>query len=83
MTLELIVRIKETLSSRCMTNKEFRVILNKHLPASRQIEDDHSGTVKLNRWLNPAGAQWPEPYGEIVLAMQKSLEELSQKTLDV
>lgn len=77
MTLELIVRIREALRERSMTYSDFRAILNKHLPASRQIEDDHSGMVKLNRWMNPVGARWPEPYGEIVLAMQKSLAEIS------
>lgn len=59
-----------------MTYEDFRLRLNKHLPDSRQIAGDHSGAVKLAKWLNPTGANWAEPLGEIVLAMKKTLEEI-------
>lgn len=57
-----------------MTREDFRVELNKLLPDKRHIKGTHSGIVQLNRWLNPSANDWAEPFGEIVLAMQKFTE---------
>lgn len=74
LTLELIVNVNHALSRLTMTRNALREQLNKFLPSKRQIKDNHAGTVKLNRWLNPTGKEWCEPRGEIVLALKKWLE---------
>lgn len=74
LTLKLIVRVNEILMSRGKTREALRVELNKFLPPKRQIKGDHSGLVKLNRWLNPTGNDWSEPRSEIALALSKWLD---------
>lgn len=77
LTLGLIVRVNEALSARRMTRDQLRVLLNEFLPPHRQIKDNHSGTVKLNRWMNPTGkGHWPEPLSEVSLALQLALSKI-------
>lgn len=59
-----------------MTRDAFKAVLNEFLSPNRKINLNHSGTIQLNHWLNPTGPHWPEPKGEIVLAMQLALEEI-------
>jgi hypothetical protein len=75
LTLEVILRVLEILARRQLTREEFRVELNRNLPSNRQIKDNHSGTVQLNRWLNPTSRMWSEPQGEIALAMKQFCED--------
>jgi len=79
MTFALIVEVNQALSSRGLTREGFRDILNDYLPPGRRIKSTHSGTVQLNRWLNPTGNQCIEPKAEIALAMKKALAFLKQK----
>jgi len=74
LTLGVILRVLEIISRDNLTRDEFRVELNKLLPPKRQIKGNHSGIVQLNRWLSPSSKDWPEPFGEIVLAMKKFTE---------
>lgn len=73
-TLALIVSVNDALRSNRMTNEDLRAELNRYLPKCRQIQATHAGITKLNRWLNPTGAQWCEPRAEIALALQEWLE---------
>lgn len=74
LTLEVVLQVLEILSRRKLTREDFRVELNKLLPEKRHIPATHAGIVRLNRWLNPTSKDWPEPYGEITLAMKKYAE---------
>jgi hypothetical protein len=75
-TVELIENIKTGLHLSCKTQDDFRLMLNAYLTPSRRIKDDHSGVVQISRWLNIGSKNWSEPRSEIILAMQKVLEEL-------
>lgn len=80
LTLALMVRVEQLRKERGLNIHSFRIFLNKQLPPKRQIKDNHAGTTKLYRWLNPTGRDWCEPRAEVALAMQKFVEE-SEKRL--
>lgn len=79
LTLSIIVQLNQAMSLRGLTREDLRVMVNKYLPESRQVRGTHAGIVKLNRWMNPDGSNWPEPQSEISLAFQKVLADLIQK----
>ena len=78
LTLGVIVQLSNLLEQNGITNSALAKLLNKYLPPKKQIKDNHPGQIKLNRWLNPTSNAWTEPRGEIVLAMQKVVKDLSE-----
>lgn len=73
-TLALIVRINHYLTTTGQTREWLLGELNKFLPERRRIVPNKSGMVKIYRWMNPTAKGWPEPSGEIALAMKKFIE---------
>lgn len=79
LTLALMVRVEQLRKELSISIHEFRVFLNQHLPPKRQIKDNHAGTTKLYRWLNPTGSDWCEPRAEVALAMKVFVEECEKR----
>lgn len=82
LTLAIILDVKAMIRDADMKVDEYREVLNKYLSEPKHIEPGHAGVVKLNRWLNPSSSGWQEPRAEIILAMQKTLKDLTQLNVD-
>lgn len=79
MTLALICEVNDTLRVLSLTREALRVELNKILCDRKKIKGNHSGIVKLNRWLNPTSDDWVEPKAEIALALNKFIQSKKGK----
>lgn len=74
-TRKLIADLKSELDRRGLPIVRMAELLNSVLEDSRSLST-RSDKVKLYAWMNDDHPDWPEPSGEIALAMNKVLEKL-------
>lgn len=70
-TIDLLKELAILKASRGLSFWELLRDLNKHLTPFRQIKSDK----QLERWMHTDRTNWPEPSAEIILAVQKYLEQ--------
>ena len=77
MTLAIILELNKLRIDNGVTQEKLAERLNVYLPDKKKITG-HTGQVKINRWLNPTSEHWAEPRAEIILAMEKVINDLSK-----
>lgn len=77
-TRAFYIELSRFLRSRGITQDQFRIALNIHLPLTRQIPPNHVGAVTISKWLSTTGKRWNEPKSEITEAAKKALQTLKK-----
>lgn len=78
-TVALLQQLASIRLSKAWTVDDLRLQLNQHLETG--IPNSKSGRAQVDRWIHTARKGWVEPRSEVILSVQKVLEEHARHLL--